>query len=82
MTRHFLNLADAGGDALAAILNDAMARKAARKGWPKGKPDADAPLAHHTLGMIFEKARTSAGLRLMSLAMSVSMRPGADTNEA
>ena len=58
MTRHFLNLADAGGDALAAILNDAMARKAARKGWPKGKPDADAPLAHHTLGMIFEKNST------------------------
>lgn len=58
MTRHFLNLADAGGDALAAILNDAMARKAARKGRPKGKPDADAPLAHHTLGMIFEKNST------------------------
>jgi ornithine carbamoyltransferase len=58
MTRHFLNLADAGGDALAAILNDAMTRKAARKGWPKGKPDADAPLAHHTLGMIFEKNST------------------------
>ena len=58
MTRHFLNLADAGGDAIAAMLNDAMDRKAARKGWPKGKADADAPLAGHTLGMVFEKNST------------------------
>ena len=36
---------DAGGDALAAMLNDAIDRKAARKSWPKGKADADAPLA-------------------------------------
>lgn len=58
MTRHFLNLADAGGDAIAAMLADAMDRKAARTGWPKGKADADAPLAGHTLGMIFEKNST------------------------
>jgi ornithine carbamoyltransferase len=58
VTRHFLNLADAGGDAIAAMLNDAMDRKAARIGWPKGKADADAPLAGHTLGMIFEKNST------------------------
>ena len=44
MTRHFLNLADAGGDAIAAMLNDALDRKAARADWPKGKSDADAPL--------------------------------------
>ena len=58
MTRHFLNLADAGSDALAAILNDALARKTARQGWPKGRADADAPLKDHTLGMIFEKNST------------------------
>ena len=58
MTRHFLNLADAGGDAIAAMLSDAMDRKAARTGWPKGKADSDAPLAGHTLGMIFEKNST------------------------
>lgn len=58
MTRHFLNLTDAGGDAIAAMLNDAMDRKAARKGWPKGKADADAPLAGHTLAMVFEKNST------------------------
>ena len=58
MTRNFLNLSDAGGDAIAAMLADAMDRKAARSGWPKGKADADAPLAGHTLGMIFEKNST------------------------
>jgi ornithine carbamoyltransferase len=56
--RHFLNLSDAGGDAIAAMLADAMDRKAARHGWPRGKADADAPLAGHTLGMIFEKNST------------------------
>jgi ornithine carbamoyltransferase len=63
MTRHFLNLSDAGGDAIAAMLADAMDRKAARANadgtaWPKGRADADAPLAGHTLGMIFEKNST------------------------
>ena len=58
MTRHFLNLGDAGGDGLAAILGDALDRKAARAGWPKGKVDADAPLAGHVLAMVFEKNST------------------------
>jgi ornithine carbamoyltransferase len=58
MTRHFLNLSDAGGDALAAMLGDALDRKAARTGWPKARPDADAPLAGHVLAMIFEKSST------------------------
>jgi ornithine carbamoyltransferase len=58
MTRHFIDLTDAGGDAVAAMLNDALDRKAARKSWTKGKPDADAPLAGHVLAMIFEKNST------------------------
>jgi ornithine carbamoyltransferase len=58
MTRHFLNLSDAGGDAIAAMLGDAIDRKAARAGFSKGKADSDAPLAGHTLGMIFEKNST------------------------
>lgn len=58
MTRHFLNLTDAGGNAVAAMLNDAIDRKAARKGLPKGKADADAPLAGHVLAMVFEKNST------------------------
>lgn len=56
--RHFLTLADAGPDGLAAILNDAMDRKAARAGWPKGRADADRPLDGHVLAMVFEKNST------------------------
>lgn len=58
MTRHFLNLTDAGGEALAVMLNDAQDRKAARQGLPRGAADKDAPLAGHTLAMIFEKNST------------------------
>ena len=56
--RHFLDLSDTGGDAIAAMINDAIDRKAARRDWPKGKPDADAPLAGRVLAMIFEKNST------------------------
>ena len=56
--RHFLDLSDAGGNAIAAMINDAQDRKAARAGWPKGKPDADAPLKDHVLAMVFEKNST------------------------
>ncbi|MBS0481893.1 MAG: ornithine carbamoyltransferase [Proteobacteria bacterium] len=58
MTRHFLDLSDAGGDAIAAMIVDAQQRKAARNGWAKGRVDADAPLAGHVLAMIFEKNST------------------------
>lgn len=58
MTRHFLDLSDAGADGVAAMLADALERKAARSGWPRGKADADAPLAGHVLAMIFEKNST------------------------
>ncbi|MDA0819940.1 MAG: ornithine carbamoyltransferase [Proteobacteria bacterium] len=56
--RSFLDLSDAGGDAIAAMIADAIDRKAARLGWPKGKPDEDEPLAGHVLGMVFEKNST------------------------
>ena len=56
--RHFLNLSDAGGEAIAAILNEAMERKARRAGWPKGRPDEDRPLDGAVLAMIFEKSST------------------------
>src|SRR3546814_6739754 len=46
MTRHFLNLSDAGGDAIAAMLNDAQERKAKRAKWPKGSADADRSEEH------------------------------------
>jgi ornithine carbamoyltransferase len=56
--RHFLDLSDAGGDIIAAMINDAQDRKAARRGWPKARPDADRPLEGHVLGMVFEKNST------------------------
>jgi len=56
--RHFLDLSDAGADGVAAMLADAIDRKAARAGWPKGKADADAPLAGRVLAMVFEKNST------------------------
>ena len=49
--RHFLNLSDAGGDAVAAMIGDAIDRKAARALLPKGQPDADAPLTGRVLAM-------------------------------
>lgn len=56
--RHFLDLSDAGGDAIAAMIGDAIDRKAAREGFAKGQADADAPLAGRMLAMIFEKNST------------------------
>lgn len=56
--RNFLSLSDAGPDGLAAILSEAIERKAARAGLPKGMVDRDAPLAGHTLAMVFEKSST------------------------
>lgn len=58
MTRHFIDLANAGPDALRAMLDDARTRKAIRAGWPKGRPDLDRPLDGHVLAMVFEKNST------------------------
>jgi ornithine carbamoyltransferase len=40
------------------MIGDALDRKAARKGWPKGRPDPDKPLDGHVLAMVFEKNST------------------------
>ena len=58
MTRHFTDLSDAGGDAIAAMLNDAAERKEARQAWAKGAPDPGQPLQGRVLAMIFEKSST------------------------
>ena len=56
--RHFLDLGDAGTDAIAAMIADALDRKSARADWPKGMADADAPLAGRVLALVFEKNST------------------------
>jgi len=58
MTRHFLDICDLTSEELRAIVDDAHARKAARKGWPRGRIDADAPAKDRVLAMIFQKNST------------------------
>jgi ornithine carbamoyltransferase len=56
--RHFLDLHRLDGATLRAILDDAAARKASRRGWAQGAVDADAPGKDRVLAMIFEKHST------------------------
>jgi len=56
--RHFIDLWKLDGSTLRSILDDAHARKAARKGWPQGRVDADAPARDRTLAMVFQKNST------------------------
>jgi ornithine carbamoyltransferase len=56
--RHFLDLWKLEPKTLRAMLDDAARRKAARRGWPQGRIDADAPAQDRVLAMIFEKNST------------------------
>jgi ornithine carbamoyltransferase len=56
--RHFIDLWRFDAASLRHLIDDAKARKAARAGWPQGRPDADAPARERTLAMIFEKNST------------------------
>src|SRR4029453_8782565 len=56
--RHFLNLSDAGGEAIAAILNEAMERKEKRTRRPKGMADDGRPVDGGVIPMIFQKSST------------------------
>ncbi|HWE98292.1 MAG TPA: ornithine carbamoyltransferase [Caulobacteraceae bacterium] len=76
--RHFLDLHEVDAATLRTILEDAKARKAARRGWPQGRPDADAPGAGRTLAMIFQKNSTrtrfsfDAGIRQLGGASIIA----------
>jgi ornithine carbamoyltransferase len=56
--RHFVDLWNLEAGDLRAMLEDAKTRKAARRGWPQGRVDADAPGRDRTLAMIFQKNST------------------------
>ena len=56
--RSFIDLWSLEAVDLRRILDDAKARKAARRGWPKGRVDADAPAKDRTLAMVFQKNST------------------------
>ena len=56
--RCFLDLWSLEAADLRRILEDAKTRKSARRGWPKGRVDADAPARDRTLAMVFQKNST------------------------
>jgi ornithine carbamoyltransferase len=81
--RHFLDLGDAGGDDIAAMINDAIDRKAARSGLPKGAVDPDAPLKGRVLALVFEKnstrTRVSFDIAMRQLGGSVLLLDSASS---
>ncbi len=55
---HFLDIHKTGAADLRGMIDQARVMKDARKGLPKGTPDADQPLANHLVALIFEKPST------------------------
>ena len=55
---HFLDIHKTAPTALRAMIDTAQRLKTARRGQPKGAPDADQPLAGHMVALIFEKPST------------------------
>lgn len=55
---HFLDLHTTDATALRGIIDQARSMKDARKGQPKGTPDADQPLKNRVVALIFEKPST------------------------
>ncbi len=55
---HFLDIHTTDADALRGMINQARDMKEARKGLPKGTPDAEQPLKNHMVALIFEKPST------------------------
>ncbi len=55
---HFLDIHKTGAAELRGMIDQARAMKEARKGLPKGAPDAEQPLKDHIVALIFEKPST------------------------
>ncbi len=58
MMNHFLDIHTTDAADLRAMIDSARAMKDARRGLPKGTPDATQPLAGHMVALIFEKPST------------------------
>jgi ornithine carbamoyltransferase len=56
--RHFLDICDFDAAMLNGVIAQARAMKDARKGWPKGRGDLDAPLKDRLLVLIFSRPST------------------------
>ncbi len=54
----FIDLTHLSAEDLRTILDDAHRMKASRRGWPRGRADAETPLAGRVLAMLFEKSST------------------------
>ncbi|MBV9990242.1 MAG: ornithine carbamoyltransferase [Alphaproteobacteria bacterium] len=80
--RHFIDLADFDGAALRGMLDEAVRRKRARAGMPRGAQDADAPLKGRVLALIFDKhstrTRISFDVGMMQLGGTNIMMSGRD----
>ena len=55
---HFLDIHKTSAEDLRGMIDQARVMKDARKGLPKGTPDAEQPLANHLVALIFEKPST------------------------
>ncbi len=55
---HFLDIHKTGAAELSGMIDQARAMKEARKGLPRGAPDAEQPLKDHIVALIFEKPST------------------------
>ena len=55
---HFLDIHTTDADDLRGMIDQARVMKEARKGLPKGTPDAEQPLKNHIVALIFEKPST------------------------
>jgi len=82
MTRHFIDIADFDRAALRAMLDEAKARKDARKGLPRGTVDGDRPLDGRVLALIFDRhstrTRISFDVGMTQLGGTTIMMSGRD----